>query len=256
MKLIRKINKRHLYGPKRISSQKNDLLKKVGKYSMAAGAALLTGNVANAEALATSSTINLTFGSHNIDLDGDGNNDVRFTVYTSSSSEVWASIRQLGSADMTVQVIDGIYTPGHDGDPGALPLNFEIGPTVAGSGYWANAYETIVGTESGYNNFDGNFNYYAGQTRYMGIRYSKDSGTTWYYGWMSIQVNNFSPSNPLYNQSSVGQILGWSFGNLPDTAVLAGSGVTVPLLPIASAAGLGLVGLFGALRARRKKQTV
>ena len=236
--------------------EKNELLKKVGKYSVAAGAALLTGNVANAEALATSSTINLTFGNHYIDLDGDGNNDVRFTVYTSSSSEVWASIRQLSSADMTVEVIDGIYTPGHPGDPGALPQNFEIRPTVTGSGYWANANETIVGTESGYNNYDGNFNYYAGQTRYMGIRYSKDGGTTWYYGWMSIQVNNFSPANPLYNQSSVGQILGWSFGNLPDTAVLAGSGVTVPLLPIASAAGLGLVGLFGALRARRKKQTV
>lgn len=64
--------------------EKNELLKKVGKYSVAAGAALLTGNVANAEALATSSTINLTFGNHYIDLDGDGNNDVRFSVYTSS----------------------------------------------------------------------------------------------------------------------------------------------------------------------------
>lgn len=237
--------------------EKNELLKKVGKYSVAAGAALLTGNVANAEALATSSTINLTFGNHYIDLDGDGNNDVSFTVYTSSSSEAWASIRQLSSADMTVEKIEGIYTPGDTGDPGALPQNFEIGPTVTGYGYWdADFNETIVGTEFGYNDFDGNFNYYAGQTRYMGIRYSKDGGTTWYYGWMAIQVNNFSPANPLYNQSSVGQVLGWSFGNLPDTAVLAGSGVTVPLLPIASAAGLGLVGLFGALRARRKKQTV
>ena len=235
--------------------EKNELLKKVGKYSVAAGAALLTGNVANAEALATSSTINLTFGDHYIDLDGDGNNDVKFTVFTYSSSGALASIRQLNFA-MDVEVIDGIYNPNDSYDPGALPQNFEIGPTVSGGGYWgAGAYETIVGTESGYN-YDGNFNYYAGQTRYMGIRYSKDGGTTWYYGWMAIQVNNFSPANPLYNQGSVGQVLGWSFGNLPDTAVLAGSGVTVPLLPIASAAGLGLVGLFGALRARRKKQTV
>jgi hypothetical protein len=235
----------------------NDLLKKIGRYSAAAGTALLAGNMANAAVSSETAPVNLTFGSHYIDLDGDGHNDVRFTVYSSASSEAWASIDQLGSADMEVEVIDGIYTPGHNGDPGALPLNFQVGATLTGGAYWASAYETIVGTESGYNNYDGNFNYYAGQTRYLGIRYSKDGGTNWYYGWMAIKINTFSHSSPLYGQSSVGQISEWSFSSQPNTAIFAGSGTTaVPLKPIASALGLGLVGLMVYFRSRRKNALV
>ena len=237
--------------------QQKELLKKIGRYTTAAGAALLTGNLANAGTLTTSSVVDLTYGSHYIDLDGDGHNDVSITVYTSDSSTVWVSIETLGSADMTVSVMDnGPFCPGHHGDPGALPLNWQIGPTLVSGSYWTEPGETIAGTESGSDLFDGNFDYYQGQTRYMGMRYSKDHGTTWYYGWMAIKINNFSPSNPLLNQSSAGQILGWAFSGTPNTSVPAGAGSAVPVLPIASALGLGLAGLFGFMRNRRKKAIV
>ena len=51
------------------NEKRSQLLRKVGKYTAAAGAVLLTGNLANAAVHFTPSTINLTPGSYGIDFE-------------------------------------------------------------------------------------------------------------------------------------------------------------------------------------------
>ncbi|NLU38276.1 MAG: hypothetical protein GXX78_05230 [Bacteroidales bacterium] len=246
--------------------EKNELLKKVGKYSVAAGAALLTGNMANAAVQAATSGVPFTidYNQHGIDFDGDGlfevfvNGDARFSSWSSSSSWFsysgnWAYLESGSDPDAAYfEVIQhGVYA-NDSYDPAALPLNHLIGPTLSGTSYWSNSfYATLMSTGSGiYNNNDGNFDMYPNETRYVGIRFSSDE-TNWHYGWIAVQAN------PLpYSSGNFGQVINYAYETEVNKPILAGNSVTVPLLPIASAAGLGLVGLFGALRARRKKQTV
>lgn len=239
--------------------EKNELLKKVGKYSVAAGAALLTGNVANAAVQAATSGVPFTidFNQHGIDFDGDGLFEVivngsSWSSSSTSSSGRWAFLEP-GSdpgADHLDVIQYGAYA-NDPWDPAALPLNHLIGPTLSGSSNWSNSFSaTLMLTVDEINDSDGNFDRYPNETRYVGIRFSSD-GTNWHYGWIAVQAN------PLpYTSGIFGQVINYAYETEVNTPINAGNAETVPLLPIASAAGLGLVGLFGALRARRKKQTV
>lgn len=246
--------------------EKNDqLLKKIGKYATAAGAVLLTGNLANAAVNVT--TVNLALQDndiHGIDLDGDGLFEFAMTVWQSSASNSSAGASLMpasysfspSSVDPDAQYVEVIQSGpfAYDGgDPAALPLNHLIGQTLASSSTWkANAWRaTIISTSSSSTSFDGNFDRYPGQTRYIGIRFSSDN-INWHYGWIAVQCNTI----PLYNKSSIGTLVSYGYETTPNQAILAGNATTVPLLPIASAAGLGLIGLFGFLKSRRKKETV
>jgi hypothetical protein len=239
--------------------QKKLLLRQIGKYATAAGAVLLTGNLANASVHLTTTTINLTPGYHGIDIDGDGTDEFTISVWMNANN-AGADISSISSVATMSVIHHGAFTPGHDGDPAAFPLNQIIGPTLAnGSSSWTStSSDTIVLTTSGSlddsSGADGNFGYYPGQTRYLGVRYTK-SGET-HYGWIGIHVNNFSPSNPLYDQANVGQVIDFAYESTPDTPINAGGGSAVPVLPIVSALGLGLAGLFGFVRNRRKKAIV
>jgi hypothetical protein len=238
--------------------KRKQLLKKIGKYSTAAGAVLLTGNLANAQVHLTTTNIDLTFGnSHGIDFDGDGLNELNIYVYTSiyNSSDPAAFIYLGNDPDATYfQVIDG---GPYDtfGSAAALPLNRKIGPTLDSvSSYWSSgSWDAIAWTYFGEGNiFKGNFAYYTDQTRYMGVRFTKDGGSNWYYGWIGIQINSL----PLAKTGTVGNVIDYAYQTSPNTGLLAGSSTAVPLVPIASAIGLGLAGLFGVIRSRRKKLSV
>lgn len=236
------------------NEKRSQLLRKVGKYTAAAGAVLLTGNLANAAVHFTPSTINLTPGSYGIDFDGDGDFELIMDVSSSSYYSYFSGVRiilELGSdADATsFEVIQG-GPFGTNYDVAAFPLNRIIGPTLASSSsYWRNEnVDTIVSTVSGSFN-DGNFGYYPLQTRYAGVRFTSDGGTNWHYAWIGININN----TPLLGTGSAGQIVGFAYETTPNQSILAGSGATVPLAPLASAVGLGLVGLFGFFKSRRKK---
>ncbi|MBN2263257.1 MAG: hypothetical protein JW735_10105, partial [Prolixibacteraceae bacterium] len=65
------------------------------------------------------------------------------------------------------------------------------------------------------------------------------------YGWVQVQISEEGDEVSFIN---------CAMENTPDQPILAGTGSAVPLLPIASAAGLGLIGLFAAMK-RRKKLT-
>lgn len=235
--------------------QKKELLRKIGRYSTAAGAVLLSGNLANAAVQMTTTTIDLTFGSdHGIDFDQDGLNELSIYVYTSiwSSSDPAAFIHLGSDPDATsFEVLQG-GPFGGNGDLAPLPYGRTIGSDLAGNSYWSDSsWDTIVWTYWGSNIYDGNFGYYPDETRYAGVRFTNNAGSTWYYGWIGIQIN----SQPLTGTGTVGEIINYAYEMYPNGAILAGSATStvVPLMPIASALGLGLIGLFGFLRARRKK---
>ena len=240
---------------------KNQLLKKIGKYSTTAGAVLLTGNLANASEHLTTTTIDLTFGSyHGIDLDGNGHNELSIYIYTSifSLSDP-AAFMVMGSDPnaTSVQVIQGGPFD-HFNDPAALPAGRIIGPVLAtASSYWTTlgsmgsngaaiawTYYDGVGTAGG------NFVTYPNETRYAGIRFTNDGGTTWHYGWIGLKINDM----PYVGTGTVGSVVDFAYETLPNHSIQAGNATAVPVLPLASALGLGLAGLYGVIRSRRKKQ--
>ncbi|MBN1925996.1 MAG: hypothetical protein JW798_09180 [Prolixibacteraceae bacterium] len=86
-------------------------------------------------------------------------------------------------------------------------------------------------------NFDG----INGDTGYLGIEKISPSGIN--YGW--IHVNIGPESTPITFDIC-------AMEHTPDKPIVAGNSIPVPLLPIASAAGLGLIGLLAAMKKRKK----
>jgi hypothetical protein len=242
---------------KKVENQekKKKILQQIGKYTTAAGAVLLTGNLANAEVHLTTTTIDLTPGIHGIDFDGDGLFELKVWV-DQSTEDSSASIDIYLGSDPDATHFEDIHGGPYDtnADAAAFPLGRIIGPTLAtGSSFWSNSsWDTIISTDDSSVN-DGNFGYYPGVTRYAGIRFTKDGGSSWKYGWIGIQI---ADDFPLYDASSLGQIINFAYESTPDTPINAGGGSAVPVLPIVSALGLGLAGLFGYIRNRRKKSIV
>jgi hypothetical protein len=76
---------------------------------------------------------------------------------------------------------------------------------------------------------------------YIGVSMVNGSSTN--YGWIQIAIDEDGENVDFLAAASE------SVSNEP---ILAGSSATVPLLPIATAAGLGLIGLMAAMRKRRK----
>jgi hypothetical protein len=242
--------------------QKKQLLKQIGKYATAAGAVLLTGNLANATVHLTTTTINLVGDNgdddiyYPIDFDGDGYGEVSIGVYTSywSSSSMSASVWLTSASSAWVSTYEHVENDGNyfnNADPAPLALNKIIGPTLQSGATWDNeGSDTIVSTEDSSID-DGSFGYYPNETRYLGVRFT-DDGTHWYYGWIGIQIH----STPL-GGGIVGHIIDYAYEDVANSPIYAGGGAsTVPVLPIASALGLGLAGLFGFIRNRRNKRNV
>jgi hypothetical protein len=247
---------------KKVENQgkKEKLLLQIGKYTTAAGAVLLTGNLANAEVHLTTTAIDLSFGeTQGIDFDGDGLNELSIYVYTSiyGFSDPAAFIYTGSDPDAShFQVIGGGPFDTF-GSVAALPLNRIIGPTSelesASSTWLSGSWDAIAWTYYGEGNiFRGNFAYFPEETRYAGIRFTNDGGTNWNYGWIGIQINDL----PLAGTGTVGSVINYAYETIPNSSVLAGGATAVPVLPIASALGLGLAGLYGAIRSRRRKSNV
>ncbi len=84
---------------------------------------------------------------------------------------------------------------------------------------------------------------YTNDQGYVGIQMVTDSGIK--YGWIDVHINSTG--------NEVG-FTGCALEYRPNDPIVAGNSVPVPLLPIASAAGLGLVGLMTALKKRKKSK--
>ncbi len=227
----------------------NDLLNRIGKYSMAAGATVLAGNMANAAIQTTTTTASLTPGTHYIDFDGVGGAEIVLDVYSFPSSSSETVQVALGTGATQFQVIH--YGPfDSDADAAAFPAGRLIGPTLSStSSVWAISNHDTIASEEASSAFDGNF--LPNTTNYLGVRYSNDGGTNWYYGWVEIQID----PTPLFD-GSAGSIVRFAYEDIPNTAILAGAETTstpaVPVSPLATGLGIGLIGLYGFYKTRRK----
>lgn len=253
--------------------KKKQILQKIGKYTTAAGAVLLTGNLANAIVYPTVTTVDLIGGPdgndhyYPIDFDHDGLGEVSIGASTS----YWSANSMYGWVWLTYGYDTGVtsyqqrentnYPTWYD--PAPLALNKTIGPTSNFSTWWDNQHsDTIVWTNDGSiytwwgSASGGNFGYYPNDTRYLGVRFTGDGGAHWYYGWIGIMIYDTPLASNSASGTSLGQITGYAYETDANTAIAAGSSSTVPVLPIASALGMGLVGLFAFMRNRRKKNIV
>ncbi|MCF8358334.1 MAG: hypothetical protein K9H26_06220 [Prolixibacteraceae bacterium] len=77
---------------------------------------------------------------------------------------------------------------------------------------------------------------------YIGVSMLKPSGTC--YGWIQVSIGT---------EGDAVEFTACALEHRTNDPIVAGNSVPVPLLPIASAAGLGLVGLMAALKKRKKK---
>ncbi len=240
----------------------NDLLKKIGKYSMAAGATVLAGNMANANVIVTTDNTNLADGTYEIDFDGNGLPDARininlstFTWSTSSSTYYrygWASISAGSDVSSMKFLHDGPYGPDNDG-PAALPANHLVNSSQLSSTNWDSS-DRLFSTYSG-GTFGGNFSDISGQTRYIGVRFVK-SGET-YFGYIGINVGSLG----FASHGTAGTLANYGYEATPDTPIATGAAATeapapaVPVSPLATGLGIGLIGLYGFYKKRRSFST-
>ena len=238
----------------------NDLLKKIGKYSMAAGATVLAGNLANANVVVTTDNTNLADGTYNIDFDGNGLPDARININLStftwstfsSTSYRYGQASIIAGSDVSSMKFmkNGLYGPDNDG-PAALPAGLLVSSSLSSSTNWGSANH-LFATYSGWS-YNGNFSDISGQTRYIGVRFVK-SGET-YYGYIGINVGSLG----FTSHGTFGTLANYGYETTPDTQITTAAEATeatptpaVPLSPLATGLGIGLIGLYGFYKTRRK----
>jgi hypothetical protein len=164
--------------------------------------------------------------SRNIDITGSGNAD--FVLYSDGVGGVF--LYPQGSNNMVVAPVPG----GGPLDAGffmvaALNPGDIVGPGIplSGSGdQWFEATNSQVsyaqiGDQVGIDNQIYTVGYFVGlPVAYIGFDLVK--GGTNYYGWMEVQ-------NPLPVVS--GQIVQWAYATTPNTPIVAGAGLLVPVAP-------------------------
>ena len=82
-----------------------------------------------------------------------------------------------------------------------------------------------------------------GETGFAGFRWPDGQPDEFKYGWLEMEVGNSTPYIKIGNGA---------METHPDLQVRAGDMSPVPFAPIASALGLGLIGLFGYMRRRKQ----
>jgi hypothetical protein len=224
----------------------NEKSKKLVRYSTAAAALLAVSGGANAAIVP--GTITSTNGENTLDdtfdeifVDIDSNGEIDFLgIVVGYSGSFYGSFYQykyflFGSYESGRMVeIDGYaYYPIIK----KFFLNENIGPLASSSSYgMISEYSEGGFTSPPMAPFNP-----SNDTGYIGV--SVDDGGGPKYGWVNIQISE---------EGDFIEFISAGSESVPNRSILAGSSATVPLLPIASAAGLGLIGLMAAMKKRRK----
>ncbi len=185
------------------------------------------------------------------DLDNDGNPDFIAVAWIDSSfgpifSSSYYSYRSFALGSYTygnLVELNSISSSFFWSEPKLKKFNLNdiIGPFSYGYSYGLiTNYSIPVGDPIPTTTPPGTFEYTNDQG-YVGIQMFTDSGIK--YGWIDVHINSTG--------NEVG-FTGCALEYRPNAPIAAGDSVPVPLLPIASAAGLGLVGLMAALKKRKK----
>ena len=228
-----------------------DITRKLTRYSSAVGALLAVS--ANAQATPYigkitgsdgNTILNHLFDEVFIDIDNDGTDEFVGVMYstTSTTSSILYKYRIVlfgGMSSNAVVELDSSSSWALK----KFALNDMIGPLanssvygfVAGFSGPASPGAPLTPLGSGFTNND------AG---YIGVGLTSTSGTR--YGWVQISISSVADV----------EFVAAGLETTLNTPIPAGNGVPVPLLPIASAAGLGLVGLMAALKRRKKNVTI
>jgi hypothetical protein len=231
----------------------NDLKKKISQYAAATGAMLALAPVANASVIPGT----ITGGDGNtvlnqdedfvfIDLNNDGVDDFMAYMYTSTDTSE-------GDTYSYKAVLFGYYGSGSSGlvdmeiisSPPFLhkyDISEPIGPLAYPSNFGVLSLytsEPLVPKSPQNASPDINNTFLSNGTGFVGVSLG-ESGAE-HYGWIQVDVNDGDAN-----------FINCALEQVENTPITAGS--AVPLLPIASALGLGLIGAITALRKRNKKQ--
>jgi hypothetical protein len=122
-------------------------------------------------------------------------------------------------------------------------LNELVGPSFSYPYSWGYIFGRSIGAPGSPAKLGAPFN--STDQGYIGVGLHSGSGNQ--YGWIQMSVNSNPASVEFFASASE---------SLYDDPIPAGSGPAVPLLPIASAAGIGLVGLMAAMKRRKKNNTI
>lgn len=173
-----------------------------------------------------------------IDIDNDGTPDFVGTMSTYSplSNLVFKSV-YFGSCKNNAMVELNSST---DSSIKKFLFNDNIGPLTLPHSYgWLTGYSGSPEGDTPTTPLAESFS--RGDDGYIGV--SLPNGSGFNYGWVQVAISSVADV----------EFINCALENTPDTPIPAGAGATVPLLPIASAAGLGLAGLVSAYK-RKKNQ--
>jgi hypothetical protein len=229
----------------------NDLKKKITQYAAATGAMLAFAPIANAIIIPGK----ITGGDGNtvlnqdedfvfIDLNNDGVDDFMAYMYTSTDTSE-------GDTYSYKAVLFGYYGSGSSGlvdmeiisSPPILhkyDISEPIGPLAYPSNFGVLSIYTSEPLKSPLNDPVDIYNtFLINGTGFVGVSLG-ESGAE-HYGWIQVDMSDGDAN-----------FINCAMESAENTPITAGS--AVPLLPIASALGLGLVGAVTALRKRNRKQ--
>lgn len=227
---------------------------KFTRYASSVGALLAVSGGVNA-AINTGRIINGPDGdailSHHddevlFDLDRDGNPDIIAIAWIGSYYFSSYSFRSFAIGSYTygnLVELNSISTMFFYPEPKIKKFNLNdvIGPlTYSNSWGLITNYSIPIGDPIPTTTPPGTFGYTNDQG-YIGTEMLTGSGSK--YGWIHAIT---SPTGDEVEFTAC------ALENTPNMPIVAGNSIPVPLLPIASAAGLGLVGLMAALKKRKK----
>jgi hypothetical protein len=227
---------------------------KLVRYSTAAGALLAVSGAANASVVQGTIMLNYSGNSdpfydgdaildHDddivyIDMNNDGIPDfIGYMWSTSSSRAMFFSTYGSGSSNGFF-AMDSMYSS-------MSVKNFGLGDQIGASFSYYDTWGLIGGfSGSGPGSPTtplGDYFDWDGDHGYIGIGLGTPGSAN--YGWIEMDLRTDSES---------AEFIACALETAPNTPITAGNSATVPLLPIASAAGLGLIGLMAALKRRKK----
>lgn len=224
---------------------------KTARYLAAAGTFIAGGQVANAAIVRgtigdlefPNPSVEITF----IDLDNDGNPEFGMlrhkTTYSSSSYTFsYSALAIRGGSSAAIGLDSGSYIWAQNFTNGSM-----IGPLsrATGSGYSSNmaALMTNRPYSSGYPMPPAGNNSIKNNPGFGIIGVSFMIGSNTHYGFIQVFTD---PANGSY------QIFNAYYEDIPDTPIRGTSSNSVPLLPLASGLGFGVIGLMAFLKKRKQ----
>jgi PEP-CTERM motif len=216
-------------------------------YAVAAGAGILTASQpASAGIIYTPADVYFTSGTVFIDLNHDGVNDFKFTVFGQSGS-VFQTLKVSGNGNRGAGVV------GKGGSAGVLAMGAVIGPHDAflnaksASQLMAQVFANPTSTRTSFRGKWGD-----STDKFLGLRFAINGQA--HYGWAEFDVLGYVN---IFGQAYLDTtLLGYAYDTVPNQALIAGK--TIPAVPATTpepgTLGLLALGSLGLAAWRKRKR--